>query len=304
MTCWTDGEGNTTCGDVVPPEASGHGRREFDEDGIQRHQVPPAPTEDEIAQEKELDELRRQQEKIRAEQQAYDKRLLDLYPTIEDLVRKRESTVAEMDVHIDIAGEQVRLQQLRLARLQARAAQAERTGEKPPPPLLDEMDATARSISDLESIVEHKQAEKTDKLAELDGQLKRYRQLRPQGAAAAEADSAGAPDADTPILTAVHCATEAECGRLWEKAMEYARRNATTPVDLTADRILATAAPRGVGDIAITVTRQADREGSGERIFMDLQCADLPEARMFCVGPVVVAIRRQFREALGPGAPD
>ena len=69
-------------------------------------------------------------------------------------------------------------------------------------------------------------------------------------------------------------------------------------VMLAADRILVTAPPRELRDISITVSRLTDRELGGERIFMDVQCAQFTEGRELCRGPLVGAIRDGFRARL------
>jgi hypothetical protein len=304
MMCWDDAEGARTCSDVLPPAASDYPRKEFGLDGIPRREVPRALTEEEIEQQRQLQELRERAARIRAEQEEADRRLLQLYPTIEDLLKNRDVTIADMDSVIEGALDGVRAARERLARLHARAAEAERRGQQPSSSLLEELAAAKRSIGDLQSAVVEKQAQRADTLAEFEAKLERYRELRPGEAAKVDDHAIGAQAADRPIPAAVHCATGAECDRLWDSAKNYVRRHATTPVELAAARILATAPPRRIDDISITLTRQADVTGKGERIFMDIQCADFAEGRSFCLGPEVAAIRNQFRQGLGLGVPE
>lgn len=304
MKCWNDAEGVRNCGDLVPPEAAPLAREEFGPDGIPRREVPRALTEEEIEQQRQLQELREQADRIRAEQEESDRRLLQLYPTIEDLLKNRDVTIADMDLVIKGDMEQIRLARESLARLHARAAEAERRGQQPSPSLLEELAATKRSISDLQSAVVEKQAQRTGTLAEFEAKLERYRELRPGDAANADDHAIGAQATDRPLSAAVHCATGAECDRIWDSAKKYVRRHATTPVELDAARIMATSPPSRIDDLAITLTRQPDAGGNGERIFMDIQCVDNAEGRRFCLGPEVNAVRDRFRQWLGLGIPE
>ena len=123
------------------------------------------------------------------------------------------------------------------------------------------------------------------------------------GSRAANADVVAKSDIPDLVDTAVRCQKGAQCDRLWAIAQQYARKHATTPVDLTADRILVTAPPRDLKDISITVSRLDEDKNGGERIFMDVQCAAFSEGKEFCRGPRVSKIRDEFRLALGEPGP-
>jgi hypothetical protein len=147
-------------------------------------------------------------------------------------------------------------------------------------------------------VILSKEDEKRAMIEQYDYDLTRFRTLRQGAARAANANVIAESEFPDLVETAVRCTEPAECRRLWETAQKYARQHATTPVDLAAERILVTAPPRDIHDISITVSRLEDARDGGERIFMDVQCANFTEGKEFCRGPEVSAIRDNFRSAL------
>lgn len=299
---WEGDDGVPAYGDSVPPEAVQRGYRELDEQGIERETIAPAPTEEVLEQQRQTAALRDEVARLRREQEAKDQRLIDRYPTQEDLLRACEGNMYRLDEQIRQL--QVDLGRLRssLTGLQALAAEAERSGRQPSSSVQADIANVESRITTAQSSVQMKQGEKlaVDKRCQVD--LKRYRELRPESSAVPESDAVTKPHAGSPVETEVRCVSEAECQRLWEIAQEYAQRYSTMPVDLKASRIWASASPSDARDVGITVARLAGNDGSEERIVMDVQCATTSDGKAFCLGPEVSAIRRNFRDALSKGS--
>jgi hypothetical protein len=96
----------------------------------------------------------------------------------------------------------------------------------------------------------------------------------------------------------VTCKEAAECERFWTKAEAYVRANAATIVKMTGKSILATAPPQDDAEYSLTLSRLPDKDGSGVRLFLDLQCRDTAQGREFCAGPRVKKVREGFRAAV------
>ena len=299
MKCWEDENGETICGDSVPPSAIGGGYREYDKRGIERRRIDPVPTEEEIERRKAIDALRAERDKLRAEQEQYDNRLLTLFPHLDDLLRARDSKIAQLDDQIRVAQGEIHRLKVRLSEFQAVAAEAERLGKQPTAQQRTQIDDTNRSITDYYEFILGKEDEKKATIEQYDIDLKRYRQLREGSSFGANTGVVKPSEITSSFNPVVRCKRDSDCDRFWERAKEYARKHATTPVDLVADRILATDPPRDTRDISITVSRLPDKDGGGERIFLDVRCARLPDGMKFCLSPEVEAIRNEFRNALG-----
>lgn len=300
---WVDENGVTHYGTVVPPQYIDKGHSELNERGIEVRRYERAKTEEEIERDRALAALRAEQKKLLEEQQARDRILLNLYRNEDDLVMARDGKIAQLDAQIRLNHNEIRRLKSRLSEFQAAAAAAERSGKQLTKRQQENLDSTQRSIEKSYAIILGKEDEKRATLEEYNYDLDRFRKLRKGAARAENADVVAKSDIPDLVDTAVRCEQAAECDRLWSIAQQYARKHATTPVDLSADRILVTAPPRKARDVSITVSRLEDYQYGGERIFMDVQCVRFTEGTEFCRGPEVGAIRDNFRIALGKSAP-
>lgn len=296
---WVDENGVTHYGTVVPPQYRDRAHSELNRHGIEVKRHDRAKTPEELERDKALAALRAEQRQLLEEQQARDRILLNLYRNEDDLVMARDGKLAQLDGQIKLKHKEIRRLKSRLSEFQITAASVERGGKQLTPKHLTNLQSTQRSIEKSYAMILSQEDEKRSTLERYDYDLTRFRKLRQGAARAANADVIAKSDIPDLVDTAVRCEKGAECSRLWEIAQKYARKHATTPVDLTADRILVTAPPRDLKDISITVSRLDEEETGGERIFMDVQCAGFTEGREFCRGPKVATIRNNFRDALG-----
>jgi hypothetical protein len=296
---WVDENGVTHYGTAVPPQYKNRAHTELNQRGIAIKRHERAKTAEEIEKEKALEALRAEQQKLLEEQQERDRILLSLYRNEDDLVMARDGKITQLDAQIKLKHGDIRRLKNRLSEFQADAAATERSGKQLNQRQKANLESTQRSLERSYAMILAKEDEKRATLESYDYDLTRFRQLRRGGARAANADVIAKSDIPDLVDTAVRC-TGADCGRLWAIAQEYAREHATTPIDLAAERILVTAPPRDIRDISITVSRLEDNSAGGERIFLDVQCANFTEAREFCRGSEVSEIRNSFRLALEP----
>lgn len=299
---WVDENGLVHYGTSVPPQYVDKAHSELNERGIEVRRHDRSMTPEEIQREKALAALRAEQERLKEEQHARDRILLSLYRNEDDLVMSRDGKIAQIDAQIRLKHNEIRRLKDRLSEYQASAAAAERSGRRLSERQQENLDSTQRSIERAYATILGKEDEKRATIDKYDYDLNRFRELRQHAARSQNADVIKQSDIPDLVETAVHCADERRCGRMWQIAQTYAKKHATTPIDLAAERILVTAPPRELRDISITVSRIADAEGSGERIFMDVQCANFTEGREFCRSDTVEGIRENFRVALNATA--
>ncbi len=295
---WVDEDGVVHYGTSVPPQYKNIEHSELNRRGIEVRRVDRAKTEKEIERDKALEALRAEQRKLLEEQQERDRILLNLYRNEDDLVMARDGKIAQLDGQIRMNHAEIRRLKSRLSEFQAAAAKSERRGRQLTKQQKANLTSTQRSIEKSYAMILSREDEKRATLERYDYDLARFRTLHRGAARAANADVIAESEFPDLVDTAVRCGDTDECGRLWSVALSYARQHATTPVDLEADRILVTAPPRDLRDISITVSRLADTQGDGARIFMDVQCAQFSEGKEFCRGPLVSAIREGFRHQL------
>ena len=296
---WVDENGVTHYGTSIPPQYVDRAHSELNDRGIEIERHDRAPTKEEIERDEALEALRAEQQKLLEEQQARDRILVNLYRNEDDLVMARDGKVAQLDAQIQLNHKEIRRLKVRLSEYQTVAAAAERRGAQLTPTQRANLDSTQRSIEKSYAMILGKEDEKRATLDRYNQDLQRFRELNQGGSRAINADVIAETDIPDLVETAVRCEDANECERLWKIAEQYARKHATTPIDLAADRILVTAPPRSTRDISITVSRLEDYTNGGERIFMDVQCIHFTEGQEFCRGPEVSAIRDAFRPALG-----
>jgi hypothetical protein len=293
---WVDDQGNVHYTDRVPPEVVERERAELDKRGMTVKKTEAAKTQEEIAREKQLEELRAEQKRVEAEQRALDEVLLRTFRSEDDIVMARDGKVASIDTQIDVTRGTIAKQQERLAEMQRQAADLERQGKPLSPKQIDEMTVLRDHIDDNYAAIVRNEQTRQSIIDRHDRDLKRFRQLKTPEKAEQAAPLAKSRAAL--LDTVVTCKDAAECERLWGKAEAYVRANAATLVRMTGKSILATAPPQDDAEYSLTLSRLPDKEGSGVRLFLDLQCRDTTQGREFCAGPRVKKVREGFRAAV------
>lgn len=293
---WVDDQGNVHYTDRVPPEVAERERAELDKRGMTVKKTEAAKTPEEIAREKQLEELRVEQKRVEAEQRALDEVLLRTFRSEDDIIMARDGKVASIDTQIDVTRGTIAKQHERLTEMQRQAADVERQGKPVSQKQVEEMDALRGHIDDnYAAIVKNEQA-RQGIIDKHDRDLKRFRQLKTP-----EKAEQAAPQAKARVAlldTVIVCKDAAECDRLWGRAETYVRANATTAVRMSGKSILATAPPQDDAEYSLTLSRLPDRDGSGVRIFLDLQCRDTSQGRELCAGQRVKKVRDGFRAAV------
>ena len=93
---WVDEHGETYFSDQVPPEQTKHSRASLSKSGRVLEVTEKAKTKEQLEQEKRLEELRKQQEKLIANQKIHDQALLSTFRSKEDMllsIQAKEETL-------------------------------------------------------------------------------------------------------------------------------------------------------------------------------------------------------------------
>jgi len=295
---WVDEDGVTHYGTSIPPQYVNRAHEELNERGFSVKRVERAKTPEEIARERELEALRREQQRIIEEQRARDRILLNLYRTEDDLILVRDGKLAQIDAQIRL--KKARIEQLRrqLSKWQAQAAARERKGLKPTAKQQENLRNIQQQMENTYAGIVEREADKKRITTQYQRELDRFRQLK-QGFRAnspGDVEPARKQSQIIPVDGAVICRDSSQCDHLWPLAKEWARQHATTPIEVVGERILVTRAARKPTDISLTVSR-LKRSGM-ERIFLDLSCMNSVSGREFCQRASVRDLPRQFVEAM------
>lgn len=99
--CCDDASGRRLCGDVLPAACYDRSYKEMGAAGVRR-EVPAPLSREEIARRKAEEERRKAEEARAAKQRRVDQALLDTYPTVEDIDRRRDREIAEIERSIEV----------------------------------------------------------------------------------------------------------------------------------------------------------------------------------------------------------
>lgn len=105
--CWTDEDGNTSCGDVVPPQYSQQGFKELNQGGGVVNQVGRAKTPEEIAAEKRIAQQKLKDEEERKARETEEQKLLMQFSSENDISVQRDQQLTTIDTGISITESQI-----------------------------------------------------------------------------------------------------------------------------------------------------------------------------------------------------
>jgi hypothetical protein len=294
---WVDDDGNVFYSDKVPPSQSKKERAVLDKHGMKVEVVEEAKSEQELKLEHqrkmELERLRREQQRLIAEQEAKDRILLRTFSSEEDITLARDNRLNALDVSIQILKSNVQRAKNQLAFLQKDAANKERQGQKVDKGLREDIERYRNKLKVHYGDIIAKEQEKEEIFASYGKDMERFRSLKDIQEPVATSDQ------DEKRLTSMlknvyTCADATVCDGLWAVAEEFARRHATTRMEIVSESIILSAPPHKPDDISVTISRIEDKKSGDLMLFMDLQCATSPTGREFCQSEKVRNIRQEF----------
>jgi len=289
---WVDEEGNVTFSDQVPPDQVQHKRETLDEKAQVLDVVEKARSPEELARQKRLEELRKEQEKIIAKQAAADKVLLATYRSLEDMNRALENKLALLDGKKRVIdGNKQRFEQ-QLLQQQQQAANHERNAQKVPEKLLQDIATTRQQIAMTEQELQRHEKERQTAEREFRADMARFEFLTQANTDAdANQSKLAASNANNELGLFV-CQDAAQCEKAWKHAAEYVYKYATTGRDVESDKLVMTAAPVNDNDFSLSASKL--EQAGIQRIFLDIRCKASNIGQELCASEKAQAIRRGF----------
>jgi len=162
MKCWTNNEGVKECGDRIPPEFAQKGHQELGKSGVVREETKRAKTDEELAEQRRLDKIQAEEDKLAAKQKKKDDILLQTFSNVEDIERARDERLTALDASINLTQARSEKIQYDLDKRIQKAATAERAGKAPPEDLLKDIESLKRQLNNNDTFIEGKQAEQEE----------------------------------------------------------------------------------------------------------------------------------------------
>ena len=291
---WVDEDGNVQFSDQVPPSAVRKERAVLDERGLEVNRVEQAKTAEQLAQEAELERLRKEKQRLIEAQEAEDRVLLRSFRSVDDIALARDGKLAAVDVLIQVAKTNNKRLKAKLVEQQKAAAAWERSGRPVPLKTQQNFVQTQNALKGGYALILQHEDTKHQIRDQYNTDIERFRALK--NLAAENAGYGGSLVVEPVFLPNVYtCPDAASCDRSWQRAEEFTRRFATTPVRMMSDQVIMTAPPMGDKDIAITVARLEPKENEGTRLFLDVQCRDTDAGKALCRGKEVQLLLHRFQ---------
>ncbi len=293
---WVDDQGIVHYTDHIPPKYVRKEREELDERGIPIRHVERAKTAAEIAAEKRIERLRKEQQKLIEKQKAEDRVLLRTFRSVDDIILTRDGKIATIDNMIAVDRGNIKRSKRRLEEMQDNAAQLEKRGQTVSPRYLRNIAQLRDEIRGTYAAILRRERSKEAIYRRYARDIERFKtiaQLREQS------NKKENESRNIWLDNIVHCNTHEHCAKLWKQMEDFVRKYATTPIQILGERIISTRNPRRGSDIGITVSRIREKDKQGETLFLDVQCRNTLSGRELCASPKVAAIKKAFRERFG-----
>lgn len=288
---WFDEEGSVHFSDQVPPDQVQQKRDTLNEKARVVDTVDKAKTPEQIEQQKRLDALRKEQEKIIAKQASDDKVLLTTYRTLDDLQRGLDTKFLEIEGNKTAVQGNLKRYEQQLSQQLQEAATHERNAKKVPGKLLEGIEATKRQIEQAKLEMEHNDSDKQAAQKEFQANMARFKFLT-QNASDAKASQTNfaASNANNELGLFV-CQSTEQCLKAWHISAEFVAKFSSTGQDVENENLIMRAAPVNDNDISLSVSRL---QGKDQQIFLDIRCKNTSLGQELCASDKAQAIRRGF----------
>ncbi|ANE57572.1 hypothetical protein AYM39_03005 [Methylomonas sp. DH-1] len=289
---WVDDNGNVYFSDQVPPDQVQHKRETLNEKARVTNVVEKAKTAEQIAQQKRLDELRKEQEKIIAKQAANDKVLLSTFRNIEDLQKAIANKTAALDAARKVIEGNIDLLESQLRQQQQQAANLERSGSKLPDKLLNDIAASKQQIEFAKQDLQRHQLERQNSEKEFKADIARFQFLtQTQRTGKTDKSSLAASNASNELGLFV-CEDAVQCEKAWKIAGEFVASNSTTGQDVESEKLIMRAAPQTDTDLSLSASLLENN--NVRQIFLDIRCRQSSLGTELCASAKAQAIREAF----------
>ncbi|MBD9354720.1 DUF4124 domain-containing protein [Methylomonas albis] len=291
---WVDENGNVYFSDQVPPDQVQHKRETLSEKARVLDVLEKAKTAEQIVQQKRLDALRKEQEKIIAKQNANDKVLLSTFRSIDDMNKALSNKMASLDAGRKVIEGNIERLEQQLQQQQQQAANLERGGSKIPPKLLTDIATSKQQIDAGKQDLARHQQDQQNSEKEFKADIARFQfltQANNSDGKPGNGDNLAASNASNELGLFV-CQDTAQCEKAWKIAGEFVATHSTTGQDVESEKLIMRAAPQKDDDLSLSVSLL--ERNNNLQIFLDIRCRQSSMGNELCSGAKAQSIRQAF----------
>ncbi len=289
---WIDENGNVYFSDLVPPDQVQHKRETLNEKARVLDSVEKAKSAEQLEQQRRLDALRKQQDKIIAQQATNDKVLLTTYRSLDDMLKAIASKRDSMEAEHKMLESNLQRAEQQLLKQQQQAANLERNASKVPGKLLAEIAASKQQIEAAKQELQRQalEREKSEKTFQAD--LARFQFLTQSSGENKAAGNNLAVSNTNNELGLFVCQDAEQCDKAWKIAGEFVGQYSTTGQDVETEQLIMRAAPVNDEDLSLSVSKLS--KDQRQQIFLDIRCKESVLGKELCASAKAQAIRQGF----------
>jgi hypothetical protein len=291
---WINEQGETIFSDQVPPEDSQYRRESLNEKGRVVEITEQAKTKEQLATENRLNELKKAQEKIIAQQASNDKVLLSTFRNLEDMQASLNAKMQSLDTQRNVAQGNLKRVEIQLETQQKKAAELERNGKKVPASLLNEIKQTEAQIQSAYAEINSHIEKKNKAKAEFEADIERFKFLTHRNADTSKTSDKTTDNQAVDQIGLYACETEALCTKAWISAHDFFKMHSTTPIDTDTDKLIMGRAPVNDSDLSLSISKIVD-ENKKQQLFLDIRCRESSLGTELCASQKIRDIRSAFR---------
>ena len=290
---WVDDRGETYFSDQVPPDQAKHSRASLSKTGRVLEVTEEAKSKEQLEQDKRLEELRKEQEKIIANQKIYDKALLSTFRSKEDMLLAIRTKTETLNKQKNVIEGNLNRFTEQLKKQQKEAADFERNAQPVPKKLLDELMQTQHRIEYTQSAL-RAQIDKQNQIKKVDeADIARFLFLT-------QSTKDQPPKAKIPSIKEAnelglfYCENDHQCKKAWEIGRIFVNIHSTTQADVYNEKLIMNRPPPKDSDISLSLSKLAINEDDYQ-LFLDIRCRDSLPGKQLCASQKVKDIRSSFR---------
>jgi hypothetical protein len=289
---WVDDRGNTFFSDLVPPEQSQYRRDSLSKTGRVVEVTEKAKTKEQLDQEKRLEKLRKEQEKLVANQKLHDKTLLSTFRSKEDLLMALKVKSQALDTQKrKLEGDLTRFTE-QLKNQQKQAATFERDAQKVPQKILAEIKSSQDQIQQSHLAIKANLDNQNQIKNKYSADIERFELLT-------GSEKGSAPNLTIPSIKEAnelglfYCKNDHQCNKAWEIARTFVNFHSTTLADINTDKLILNRPPAEDSDLSLSVSKIA-LNNNEYQLFLDIRCRDSSPGKELCASQKVRDIRAAF----------
>lgn len=175
---WVDKDGKVHYSNTPPPESAQRERQVLDESGRVTETLDAAKTPEELEAERQRQAELAEQERLRKEQEARDRMLLQTYTSVEEMEMARDGRITALEAQVRVASGTISSLESQLAQLDQQADTVRKAGNPVPEALQERIDATRDELLQNQKFLLARQQEQDQIREKFNADIQRFKQLK------------------------------------------------------------------------------------------------------------------------------